>query len=219
MNYRLREREETPRCATMPNYDDIFSIPDWTWPMQFADTRTAYDDLPEEHKRAIKDWVLWHSQHHSRRVANPGEPLLDQKKVCNNFIIGIQSTNNLIIAQFLPTSHPFGKHKLVQIHEPSGRTVSFTIMTSLNWQESQNLYIANHAYKVESLPLEQGQAEIKALLDHCCSPNYVCSVEWKNDGDLVIWDNTCVMWVPFIWRVRLKRPQASSSTWRLRGQV
>lgn len=100
--------------------------------MQFADTRTAYDDLPEEHKRAIKDWVLWHSQHHSRRVANPGEPLLDQKKACNNFIIGIRSTNNLTIAQFLPTSHPFGKHKLVQIHEPSGRTVSSTNMASLN---------------------------------------------------------------------------------------
>ncbi|OWZ76730.1 alpha-ketoglutarate-dependent 2,4-dichlorophenoxyacetate dioxygenase [Cryptococcus neoformans Tu401-1] len=126
---------------------------------EFADTRTAYDDLPEERREAIKDWVLWHSQHHSRRVANPGEPLLDQEK-------------------FLPTSHPFGKHKLVQVHEPSGRT---------------NLYIANHAYKVESLPLEQGQAEIKTLLDHCSSPRYVCSVEWKNDGDLVIWDNTCVM--------------------------
>lgn len=126
---------------------------------EFADTRTAYDDLPEERKETIKDWVLWHSQHHSRRVANPGEPLLDQEK-------------------FLPTSHPFGKHKLVQVHEPSGRT---------------NLYIANHAYKIESLPLEHGQAEIKTLLDHCSSPRYVCSVEWKNDGDLVIWDNTCVM--------------------------
>lgn len=49
--------------------------------MQFADTRTAYDDLPEERREAIKDWVLWHSQHHSRRVANLGEPLLEQEKV------------------------------------------------------------------------------------------------------------------------------------------
>ncbi|WVQ85208.1 hypothetical protein IAT38_007373 [Cryptococcus sp. DSM 104549] len=126
---------------------------------EFADTRTAYDDLPAERKEEIKDWVLWHSQHHSRRVASPGEPLLDQEK-------------------FLPTSHPFGKHTLVQQHEPSGRT---------------NMYLANHAYRVESLPVEEGQAEIRSLLEHATHPKYVYSFEWHDVGDMIIWDNTCVM--------------------------
>lgn len=48
---------------------------------EFADTRTAYDDLDGETKERVKDYVLWHSQHHSRRRANPGNPLLEEPKV------------------------------------------------------------------------------------------------------------------------------------------
>ncbi len=33
------------------------------------------------------------------------------------------------------------------------------------------------------------------MLDHCSQPKYVCSVELMQPGDLVFWDNTCVMWV------------------------
>lgn len=55
------------------------------------------------------------------------------------------------------------------------------------------MYIANHAYRVESLPIAEGQAEIDLLLAHATQQKYVTSVEWKDVGDLVIWDNTCVM--------------------------
>lgn len=48
---------------------------------EFADTRTAYDDLPEVVKERVKDYVIWHSQFHSRRKASPGHPLLDQERV------------------------------------------------------------------------------------------------------------------------------------------
>ncbi|KAL7420659.1 hypothetical protein Q5752_004610 [Cryptotrichosporon argae] len=157
---------------------------------EFADSRTAYDDLPKDTKARINGYVLWHSQHHSRRRASPGNPLLDETK-------------------FLPESHPFGKHRLVQTHEASGRT---------------NLYIANHAYKVDQLPLEQGQAEIGALLDHCAQPRYVCAVEWHDVGDLVIWDNTCVLHraVPGAFEGKFKRDMrrttvhdTSSQAWGL----
>ena len=71
---------------------------------QFADSRQAYADLPDSTKDRIANYVLLHSQHHSRRVASPGHPMLEQEK-------------------YLPTSHPFGMHRLVQEHEASGRTV------------------------------------------------------------------------------------------------
>ncbi|GFZ45548.1 hypothetical protein JCM24511_03274 [Saitozyma sp. JCM 24511] len=116
---------------------------------EFADSRTAYADLPQETKDKIADWALMHSQHHSRRVANPGEPLLEEER-------------------FLPESHPFGVHKL-------------------------NMYIANHAYAVQGKDLEEGQKEIRALLDHATQPKYVTAVHWYDEGDLVVWDNTCVM--------------------------
>ena len=55
------------------------------------------------------------------------------------------------------------------------------------------MYIANHAYKVDHLPLEEGQQEIRKLIAHASQPKYVLVVEWENPGDLVIWDNTAVM--------------------------
>jgi len=48
-------------------------------------------------------------------------------------------------------NHQFGKHKLVQVHEPSGRT---------------NLYIAAYAHHVEGMPVEEGQEELLKLLAH-----------------------------------------------------
>ncbi|KAL1405013.1 hypothetical protein Q8F55_008636 [Vanrija albida] len=155
---------------------------------EFCDTRTAWDDLSPEVKERVADYVLWHSQHHSRRRASPGHPLLEEER-------------------FLPESHEFGKHKLVQVHEPSGRT---------------NMYIANHAYRVEQLPIPEGQAEIDLLLDHATQDKYITSVEWKGVGDLVIWDNTCVMHraVPGAFEGKFKRDMrrttvhdASSYAW------
>lgn len=48
---------------------------------EFADTRTAYDELDPQIQERIKDYVIWHSQFHSRRRASPGHPLLEEKRV------------------------------------------------------------------------------------------------------------------------------------------
>lgn len=55
------------------------------------------------------------------------------------------------------------------------------------------MYIANHAYRVDQLPIPEGQAEIDTLLNHATQDKYVCAVQWQDVGDLVIWDNTAVM--------------------------
>lgn len=54
---------------------------------EFADCRTAYDDLDDATKDRIKDYVLWHSQHHSRRKANPGVALFDEPKVGKHTLV------------------------------------------------------------------------------------------------------------------------------------
>lgn len=94
-----------------------------------------------------------------------------------------------------PEDHPFGRHKIVQRHEGSGRT---------------NLYIANHLHHLEVLadpdasraepeerfrrvPEAESTELIEMLLRHATQERYVLSVEWKEVGDLVIWDNTAVM--------------------------
>lgn len=53
--------------------------------------------------------------------------------------------------QFEPMLHRFGKHRLVQPHEASGRT---------------NLYIAAHAHHVDGMDVEQGRRELEQLLDY-----------------------------------------------------
>jgi alpha-ketoglutarate-dependent 2,4-dichlorophenoxyacetate dioxygenase len=67
---------------------------------EFADTRTAFADLPTELQETLlsQDYVACHSMHHSRKVAAP-EAFKDLN----------------------PEDYPMGRHKLVQRHEASGR--------------------------------------------------------------------------------------------------
>ncbi|KAF1996992.1 Clavaminate synthase-like protein [Amniculicola lignicola CBS 123094] len=123
----------------------------------FADTRTAYDELEGETKTKIADLVAHHSLWHSRRLAAPD---------CE-FLRGMR-----------PEEHFMGRHRLVQKHEPSGRT---------------NLYIAHHAHHIEDLDLAEGQKLIADLLRHATQDKYTFKVDWQNNGDIIIWDNTCVM--------------------------
>ena len=79
--------------------------------------------------------------------------------------------------------YPFGRHKILQVHERSGRG---------------NLYIANHLHHLEHSSGEwvdevEGTRLIEKLLAHATQEKYVVSVEWKEAGDLVCWDNTAVM--------------------------
>lgn len=82
-----------------------------------------------------------------------------------------------------PKDYPMGRHKIVQTHERSGR---------------RNLYIANHLHHLEYadgtwVPEEEGTKLIEELLAHATQSKYVVSVEWKEAGDLVVWDNTAAM--------------------------
>ncbi|KAL1635424.1 hypothetical protein SLS58_010287 [Diplodia intermedia] len=124
---------------------------------EFADTRAAFADLPEPRREELvgAGHVACHSLMHSRKLA------------CPELLAGVD-----------PESHPFGRHRLVQKHEPSGR-----------W----NLYIASHVHHVEGLEKPESDRLVRDLYEHACQPKYVLRVEWENDGDLVMWDNTCVM--------------------------
>jgi len=77
-----------------------------------------------------------------------------------------------------PTSFKMNKHYLIQQHETSGR---------------MNLYIAAHAHHIEGLSAEESSQLLKQLMDHATQEKYQMSLQWRNVGDLVIWDNTAVM--------------------------
>lgn len=125
---------------------------------EFADTRAAFDDLPAEVKGVLVregGLVAAHSLMHSRKTASPGS-----------------------LADVDPEKYPMSRHRLAQVHEPSGR-----------W----NLYIASHVHHIEGLGKSESDRFRDMLYQHATQRKYVVSVDWKGEGDLVIWDNTCVM--------------------------
>jgi alpha-ketoglutarate-dependent 2,4-dichlorophenoxyacetate dioxygenase len=43
------------------------------------------------------------------------------------------------------------------------------------------------------MDIEEGQALLKQVWDHCLQEKYIFHHHWENPGDIAIWDNTCVL--------------------------
>lgn len=123
---------------------------------EFIDSRKAYDDLSDEKKKQIEDYVGMNTILWNRHQANPD---MDRFKV--DF-----------------TKVPLAKHKISQIHEPTGR---------------KNLYVHSYTHHIEGLSVEKGREIIDDLLKHMYQDKYKFAVHYENPGDVVFWDNTAVL--------------------------
>lgn len=123
----------------------------------FADMRGAYRDLDPEFTKLLKesDFVARHSILHSKKLAAP-EHFKDVD----------------------PAKHFLSRHKLVQLHEPTG---------------IPTLYLAKHIHSLENTSPGESQSILDRLFEHATQDKYVVEVEWRDVGDLVVWDNTCTM--------------------------
>jgi alpha-ketoglutarate-dependent 2,4-dichlorophenoxyacetate dioxygenase len=74
-------------------------------------------------------------------------------------------------------SRPPAEHKIAQRHPTSGR---------------MTLYLASHASHIVGMPLAEGRALLKELIDFATQRQFVYRHRWTR-GDVVIWDNRCVM--------------------------
>ncbi|KAK1077539.1 hypothetical protein LTR33_008002 [Friedmanniomyces endolithicus] len=124
---------------------------------EFADSRTAFDTLPEDlkHRLLEKDYVGAHSLHSSRKRGSPS-----------------------FFADLHPEDFPMHRHHIVQTHEASGRT---------------NLYMGAHLHHIEGLPETESWQLLWSLMGWATRPENTVSVDWRSEGDLIIWDNTAVM--------------------------
>jgi alpha-ketoglutarate-dependent 2,4-dichlorophenoxyacetate dioxygenase len=75
-------------------------------------------------------------------------------------------------AEYPPVRHP-----LVRRNPVNGR---------------ESLFLGAHASHVEGLPVAEGRAFLKELLDHVTQPQFCYRHAWQ-EGDLIIWDNRCVL--------------------------
>ncbi|PVI07569.1 taurine catabolism dioxygenase [Periconia macrospinosa] len=133
---------------------------------EFADSRTAWDELDEGIKRRIEEggYVGAHTLLHSRKLGSP-----DYFKDLD------------------PWSEGMARHKVLQVHEPSGR---------------QTLYLGAHCHHLERLSgdgagrgveVEESEELLEMLKKHMTQQKYVLRVDWLSEGDLVAWDNTSVL--------------------------
>lgn len=77
-----------------------------------------------------------------------------------------------------PSKGPMSYHHICQRHEPSGR---------------MNLYVGAHLHHIEGLGRDESDALIARLNEHVAREGNRVSVAWTSPGDMVIWDNRCVL--------------------------
>jgi alpha-ketoglutarate-dependent 2,4-dichlorophenoxyacetate dioxygenase len=73
--------------------------------------------------------------------------------------------------------YPPVRHPLVRVNPVNGRP---------------SLFLGAHASHIEGLPVDEGRALLQTLLDHVTRPEFCYRHEWR-EGDLVVWDNRCVL--------------------------
>jgi Probable taurine catabolism dioxygenase len=54
------------------------------------------------------------------------------------------------------------------------------------------LFIGAHASGIVGWPTEEGRRFLRELLGHATQPRFCYRHEWR-EGDLVVWDNRCVV--------------------------
>jgi alpha-ketoglutarate-dependent 2,4-dichlorophenoxyacetate dioxygenase len=73
--------------------------------------------------------------------------------------------------------YPPVQHPLVRTNPVNGR---------------RSLFLGAHASHVVGLPVDEGRALLRTLLAHVTQPAFCYRHEWR-EGDLVVWDNRCVL--------------------------
>lgn len=124
---------------------------------EFADTRTAFVELPDALKKELvsKNYVGCHTLAQSRKLGSPE-----------------------YFKDVLPSKFPMARHRLVQIHEGSGRA---------------NLYVGAHLHHIEGLPEEESVNLRDTLNQHVTQEKYKYTFEWNRPGDMVMWDNRALL--------------------------
>ena len=122
---------------------------------EFADMRSAWDELEEKMQSRLEGRSALHSYRYS------------QGKVG-----GLDVLSGTELGDLPPVEHP-----IVRVHPETAR---------------KSLYIGRHASHIIGEDVTESRTLLEALCEDACRPPRVFSHRWKA-GDLVIWDNRCVL--------------------------
>ncbi|KAK7885117.1 hypothetical protein LTR67_010608 [Exophiala xenobiotica] len=126
-----------------------------------------------------------HTEYIDSRTAYEDLPPETKEKIkdyvtCNSIFHNrkVANPDSPLFAHINVLDHITAKHKLIQTHEGSGR---------------HNIYITSYAHHIDGMDIEEGQAILKEIFDHCKQEKYKFYHHWENNNDVAIWDNTCVL--------------------------
>ncbi|KAJ5917423.1 hypothetical protein N7466_010977 [Penicillium verhagenii] len=74
-------------------------------------------------------------------------------------------------------------------HEVKAKPPAFHRLVQVAPDGRKTLYLAAHAKMILGRSFQESQKLIWELIDHCTQSKYVFSMEWKDGGDMVWWDN------------------------------
>ena len=141
---------------------------------EWADMRAAYDALDATTRERIDGLAAYHSLYHSQAVIGEGDDTTAQGLAVLH--AGDRSRSAGARAGYRQTTSP-PLRPLVKIHPVTGRPA---------------LYIGRHAYGIPGLDPEESRRLLADLVDFACQPPRVHTHRWQ-PGDVVIWDNRCVL--------------------------
>ena len=149
---------------------------------QWADMRAAYDALDDVMRERIGKLNAHHSLYHSQgKIGEAGDTtvvgLQQLHQQPGRAVAGEAEPEVAAQAYRAPEPAKAPLRPLVKIHPVTGRPA---------------LFIGRHAYGIEGLSDDDSEALLKQLLDFACQPPRVYSHTWAV-GDVVIWDNRCVL--------------------------
>ncbi|KAI0026018.1 alpha-ketoglutarate-dependent 2,4-dichlorophenoxyacetate dioxygenase [Xylariomycetidae sp. FL0641] len=134
---------------------------------EFADSRTAYAELPA----ALAARLAAHD--------DGGGGVVGAHALAHSRWLGSPA----FFADLAPADidAALRRHRVAQRHEPSGR---------------MNLYAGAHLRRIEDADGREVPGSwdlVQRLNAHAGQEKYVTAVQWHSPGDLVIWDNRCVL--------------------------
>ena len=131
-------------------------VPEKGGETQWADMRSAYDELDDRTKKQVENLSASHSYFHS------------QAKIGHHVKVGANYG-------FVDGEAPV--RPIVKIHPETGRPA---------------LFIGRHAHKIAQLSEKASMSLLDHLMSLSCQSPRILTHTW-NKGDLVVWDNRCVL--------------------------
>ena len=149
---------------------------------EWADMRAAYEALDVKTRERIAGLAAYHSLYHSQSAIGEGDDTTAQGLAVLH--AGDRTRPAQASAGYRQTTTP-PLRPLVKNHPVTGKPA---------------LYIGRHAYGIPGLDPEESRRLLADLVEFACQPPRVHTHRWQ-PGDVVIWDNRCVLHRARPWRL------------------